>query len=74
MVSNTQIERISIYKYLGTEIDDQLKSFCATFKIKNIQQIMFLYKLNFIVELFYKTDSVVSFGLVLPFWDNEGSY
>ncbi len=38
-VNNATTERVNTYKFLGTEIDDQLTfSECATVKVKKLQQ------------------------------------
>lgn len=77
VVNNTVIDRVNTYKYLGVEIDDQLRfDKCASVKVKKLQQRMFfLRKLcsfnvdTCILELFYKSvlQSVLSFGLVCVF-------
>ena len=71
------IERVKTYKYLGVEIDDQLKfDKCAASKVKKLQQRMFFFRKlrsfnveTCILELFYKSvlQSVLSFGLVCVF-------
>ena len=77
LINDQTIERVSTYKYLGVEIDDNLKfDECARNKTKKLQQrLFFLRKLNqfrvdrFILQMFYKAvlQSVLSFGLVCTF-------
>ncbi len=76
-INGEEIERVTTYKYLGVEIDSQLKfNDLAMSKYRKLQQrLFFLRRLSYfridrrILQMFYKTvlQSVLTFGLLCTF-------